>query len=88
MQLFPCPFCGLRAETEFFFAGEAGTLRPEPAGEVNDEAWADYLHFNDNAKGMASEVWVHPTCGEFFAMTRHTLSHEVVETRSLQGDGA
>jgi sarcosine oxidase, subunit delta len=87
MQLFPCPFCGPRAETEFFFAGEAGTVRPEPAGEVSDEAWADYLHCNDNVKGSADEIWVHLTCGEFFAMRRDTLSHEVAEIWPLQRAG-
>ena len=28
MQTFPCPFCGLRNETEFHFAAEAGKVRP------------------------------------------------------------
>ncbi|RUX65781.1 sarcosine oxidase subunit delta, partial [Mesorhizobium sp. M7A.F.Ca.US.014.04.1.1] len=27
MQLFPCPFCGPRDETEFYYGGDAGNAR-------------------------------------------------------------
>lgn len=79
MQLFPCPFCGLRDETEFAFATEAGKARPEPAAEVSAEAWARYLHVGDNPKGATREVWLHVTCGEFFVMERDTVTHAVKE---------
>jgi sarcosine oxidase subunit delta len=88
MQVFTCPFCGARDETEFFFGGEAGNDRPEPTGDVSAERWADYLHVNANAKGGAAEIWVHLTCGEFFVMRRDTVTHEVIETRALRGSAA
>jgi len=88
MQSFSCPFCGPRDETEFHFAAEAGKHRPEPAPEVTDAAWAEYLHMNDAPRGEAREVWVHLTCGEFFVMTRDTVTRAVREVAALPGRGA
>ncbi len=88
MQRFPCPFCGPRDETEFHFAAEAGKHRPEPAPDVTDANWAQYLHMNDAPRGPAREVWVHLTCGEFFVMTRDTVTRAVIEVAALPGRGA
>lgn len=88
MQLFTCPFCGPREETEFHFAAEAGKARPEPAEEVSDADWADYLYLNDAPKGPAREVWVHLTCGEFFVMTRDTVTRAVLDSQTLPGRDA
>ena len=85
MQLFNCPFCGPREETEFHFAAEAGKARPEPAEEVSDADWADYLYLNDAPRGAAREVWVHATCGEFFVMTRDTVTREIADVQALPG---
>ena len=85
MQLFTCPFCGPREEGEFHFAAEAGKARPEPAEEVSDADWADYLYMNDAPKGTAREVWVHVTCGEFFVMTRNTVTRDIVDIQALPG---
>ncbi len=83
MQLFPCPFCGPRAETEFGFAAEAGKTRPE--GEVSDKAWSRYLYSESNPRGAAREIWVHLTCGEYFVMERDTFTHVVKSSSSLRG---
>ena len=85
MQLFTCPFCGPREEGEFHFAAEAGKARPEPAEEVRDADWADYLYMNDAPKGTARAVWVHVTCGEFFVMTRNTVTRDIVDIEALPG---
>ena len=85
MQRFPCPFCGLRDETEFHFAAEAGKRRPEPAPEVGDSVWADYLYGADAPKGPAWEVWIHLTCGEFFVMTRDTVTRDVIAAEAFPG---
>ena len=82
MQLFSCPFCGPRDETEFHFGGEAGNLRPEGA-DVPANRWASYLYLRDNPKGTTREVWVHASCGEFFVMERDTVSHEVEASTAL-----
>jgi sarcosine oxidase subunit delta len=88
MQRFPCPFCGLRDETEFHFGAEAGKARPEPAPEVSDAAWAEYLYGQDAPRGPAREVWVHLICGEFFVMTRDTVTREVLSAEALPGRSA
>ena len=81
MQRFPCPFCGPRDETEFHFAAEAGKTRPEPAGEVGAERWAEYLHLKKNPKGIHFERWRHiHGCGRFFNAVRHTVTDKFVTT--------
>lgn len=86
MQLFNCPFCGPRDETEFHFGGEAGNLRPD--GDVPAERWAGYRYMRNNPKGAAREVWVHMNCGEFFVMERDSVSHTVSGSTSLGGEHA
>jgi sarcosine oxidase subunit delta len=83
MQILLCPFCGARPETEFSFAAEAGKTRPEPASDVSDDAWAGYLHTNRNVKGAAREIWQHLTCGEYFALTRDTVTHAILASDAL-----
>ena len=85
MQRFPCPFCGLRDETEFHFVVEAGKPRPEPADEVSDEKWAQYLYMNKAPKGTAREIWLHQTCGEYFILERDTVSRIVQRSTQLPG---
>jgi sarcosine oxidase, subunit delta len=82
MQLFPCPFCGPRAEAEFLFAAEAGKARPD--GQVSDVAWSQYLYEERNPKGAAREIWLHATCGEYFVMERDTVTHDVASSASLR----
>jgi sarcosine oxidase subunit delta len=86
MQLFRCPFCGLRDETEFHYGGEAGNARPEPASDTTAADWARYLYLRVNPKGPTREVWMHLTCGEIFVMERDSLSHAVGPSHALHGD--
>ena len=59
-------------------------LGPRPEGaDVSDEAWAGYLYMRRNPRGATSEIWHHLACGEFFAMTRDSVTHEVVDARPL-----
>ena len=81
MQLFTCPFCGPRVETEFHFGGDAGNLRPD--AEATSENWTDYLYFRHNRRGPTREIWMHLTCREVFMMARDTTSHAVSETQAL-----
>ncbi|WP_420860606.1 sarcosine oxidase subunit delta [Algirhabdus cladophorae] len=85
MQQFPCPFCGPRNETEFHFVVEAGHSRPEPADQVSDAEWAEYLYLFKAPKGAASEVWVHLTCREYFIMQRDTQTRAVLGVQTLPG---
>ncbi|NEY89503.1 sarcosine oxidase subunit delta [Tabrizicola oligotrophica] len=84
MQLFPCPFCGPRPETEFHFGGDAGNTRPDAA--ASDSDWTNYLFFKHNRKGPTREIWMHLTCREVFLMARDTVSHEVSATEALGGE--
>lgn len=88
MQIFTCPFCGARDEREFHFAVEAGKRRPEPASEVSDAAWADYIYAAEAPKGRAREIWVHLTCGEYFIMERDTVTRDVLSSVALPGRDA
>lgn len=85
MQLFQCPFCGVREEGEFHFTAEAGKVRPEPADTVSNMQWAAYLYMNNAPKGEAREIWLHLTCGEYFVMTRNTVTREVLGSEALPG---
>ena len=86
MQQFPCPFCGLRDEREFHFAGEAGKIRPQTTKPVSDTEWSAYLYAQNNTKGRADEIWVHLPCQEYFAMTRDTVTMQVTGHRALRKD--
>jgi sarcosine oxidase, subunit delta len=81
MQIFPCPFCGPRDESEFHYVGEP-KARPESSASVSDAEWADYLYFNSNTKGLAREIWLHLTCMEMFALTRDTTLNAVVSSEA------
>lgn len=72
MQIFSCPFCGPRPETEFHFGGDASNARPAP--DCSAEDWAAYLYVRNNPKGGTTEVWVHLTCAEFFTMRRDSVT--------------
>lgn len=79
MQNIPCPFCGLRNEVEFKYAGPSNHTRPTPAEEVSDEAWAEYLFMRDNKMGYTVERWAHVHgCSQYFNLVRHTVSHDIL----------
>lgn len=87
MQLFPCPFCGPRSETEFHFGGDAGNHRPEGFRTVTDGEWTAYLHERNNLRGAANEIWMHMTCGEVFRMERDTVHHGIARSFALTEGG-
>jgi heterotetrameric sarcosine oxidase delta subunit len=84
MQIFPCPFCGPRNETEFHFAGELGKVRPDTTADVTARDWASYLYAQRNEKGPVREVWMHLTCSELFVMERDSVTMTVLGSRSLR----
>ena len=78
MLRIPCPYCGLRDQTEFHYGGEASVTRPAAPEAVGDAAWADYLFYRDNVKGPHRERWVHSFgCRQWFIVERDTLTHEI-----------
>ena len=85
MQLFECPFCGKRSETEFHFLVEAGKPRPEPSADVSAQEWTNYLHLQAALEDEVSEIWVHRTCGEFLILRRNTRTREIIASEPLPG---
>ena len=76
MLRIPCPWCGVRDETEFRFGGEAHVERP--GLEVSDAEWADYLFNRENPKGLHYERWCHVCgCSQWFNVVRDTVTHEI-----------
>ena len=82
MLLIRCPYCEMeRPELEFRHAGAAHVARAaDPAG-LDDQAWAEFLYFRDNPKGLIAERWRHAAgCGRFFNCVRDTVSDRILTT--------
>ncbi|MEJ6744090.1 MAG: sarcosine oxidase subunit delta [Porticoccaceae bacterium] len=82
MLLIHCPHCQEnRDEEEFSYGGEAHIVRPLEPEALNDQAWADYLFFRTNSRGIHHEMWYHAMgCRRYFNATRNTLTYEILET--------
>ena len=81
MLLIQCPYCGARPELEFAYGGQAHVARPADPRTVSDQAWAEYLYFRDNSKGLHAERWRHIRgCGLFFNALRDTTTDQFVAT--------
>ncbi len=79
MLLIPCPWCGNRAETEFFCAGQVRPPRSKFI-QANDEEWIQFLSYRDNKAGVLEEYWWHEKgCGEWFTLCRNNVTHDFVE---------
>ncbi len=79
MLLIPCPWCGARSENEFRYGGEAHVARPAHPAELDDTAWAEFLYFRTNPKGVHAERWRHiHGCGRFFNCLRDTVSDKIL----------
>jgi sarcosine oxidase, subunit delta len=79
MLLIPCPWCGVRPENEFHYGGEAHVARPSRPAELDDTAWAEFLYFRTNPKGVHAERWRHiHGCGRFFNCLRDTVSDKIL----------
>ncbi len=78
MMLFPCPWCGERAESEFICLGEAVQPRPRDPAALTDLQWAAYLCDRENRRGPHLERWWHIRgCNSFFEVVRDTATHAV-----------
>jgi len=77
MLLIECPWCGPRDEVEFRYGGQAGVAYPKDPDALDDAAWAAFVFFRDNPKGLFAERWVHSAgCRRWFNVVRDTLTHE------------
>ncbi len=81
MLLIECPWCGLRDESEFSYAGEAHIARPLETNKLSDEEWADYLFMRKNPKGAHREQWLHAAgCRRYFNAERDTVTYKIRAT--------
>ncbi|RMH51104.1 MAG: sarcosine oxidase subunit delta family protein [Alphaproteobacteria bacterium] len=82
MLLIHCPYCEQDLpEVEFAYAGEAHIARPADPMALSDEAWAAYLFFRSNRRGVHFERWRHiHGCGRFFNAARHTVTDRFLTT--------
>ena len=81
MLLIECPWCGLRDETEFSYAGEAHISRPLETEKLSDEEWADYLFMRKNPRGTHREQWLHAAgCRRYFNAERDTVTYRFSAT--------
>ena len=77
MLRIPCPFCGLRDETEFTYGGDASVHRPAMDDE-NMQAWLDYVFYRDNPRGAHEEYWHHVQgCRQWLVVRRNTATHVI-----------
>jgi sarcosine oxidase subunit delta len=75
MLLVTCPYCGARPEIEFRCGGEAHIARPFDPSALDDQAWAEFLFYRSNPKGVHAERWNHAHgCGRWFNTLRNAAS--------------
>ena len=80
----PCPYCGVRDQSEFTFGGEATVERPADPAAVTDDEWGNYLFYRDNVQGVHRERWLHTFgCRQWFLVDRDTVTHEISGARRL-----
>ncbi|MGY6271572.1 sarcosine oxidase subunit delta [Achromobacter denitrificans] len=77
MLLIECPWCGLRAESEFAYGGQADIARPLDTDKLTDQEWGDYLFMRKNTRGLHDEQWNHAQgCRRWFNAKRDTVSYQ------------
>ena len=78
MLQIPCPWCGVRNQSEFTYGGEAHIVRPKDPESLSDAEWADYLFMRKNPRGPHLEQWHHAYgCRRWFNVQRNTVSYRI-----------
>lgn len=76
MLRIPCPYCGVRDETEFRYRGDATQARP--SGGASLAAFNAYVYERRNPRGWHIEWWLHVAgCRKLLKVVRHTESHAI-----------
>ena len=87
MLYIKCPYCGLRAQKEFSYGGDATVKRPNINEEVSSEDWDNFVYYRDNPRGKHSELWHHVSgCRQWFKVPRDTATHEIFDTCKMNED--
>jgi len=81
MLVIDCPFCGVRPEIEFRYAGEAHIARPLDPASLDDPTWSTFLYERSNPAGDHAERWHHVHgCRRFFNAVRNTVTDKFSAT--------
>ncbi len=76
----PCPFCGLRDDTEFSYESDAAVEYPDIG--ASEEAWHDAVFLRENPRGKVSELWRHHLgCRAWIVVERDVATHEIFASR-------
>ena len=87
MLQIPCPWCGVRDESEFRYRGDA--TRHRPAADAGLEAFSAYVYERANPRDWHSEWWLHTAgCRRLLRVVRHTLTHEIRSVDAATGPAA
>jgi heterotetrameric sarcosine oxidase delta subunit len=87
MLRIPCPWCGLRDESEFHYRGDASHRRP--SAEAGLDAFNAYVYQRDNLRDWHTEWWLHVAgCRRLLKVVRHTLTHEIRSVVSAADPGS
>ncbi len=85
MLQIPCPWCGVRDETEFRYRGDAS--RSRPAADAGLAAFHAYVYERANEFGWHAEWWLHVGgCRRLLRVVRHTESHEIRAVTAAQDE--
>ena len=76
MMHIPCPWCGLRAQIEFTYGGDASRRRPRDDAPLQE--WVEYVYIRGNPCGAHRELWQHHAgCRQWFEVQRDTRTHVI-----------
>ena len=79
MLLIPCPYCGLRAETEFSYGGEAHIARPETRRSSAMPSGPTTSSCAPTPKACCSSAGATATAaGRWFNVARDTVTYEIL----------
>jgi sarcosine oxidase subunit delta len=73
-MIIPCPHCGARDSSEFFFRGEARPPRPDY--NEGADAFVEHVYERLNIAGSQQEHWYHAAgCRQWLLVERDTRTH-------------
>lgn len=76
-MIIPCPHCGARDSSEFFFRGEARPQRPEY--DEGTDSFVGHVYERMNIAGPQVEHWYHAAgCRNWLLVERDTRTHGFV----------
>lgn len=78
MKIMNCPLNGPRNISEFVYGGQVKTM-PD-VNSVSDEAWANYVFYEQNDIGIVREWWLHSPSSYWFIAERHNATDEIIQT--------